>query len=81
MSEDKDVIKKILEKSKTEIKKMSIVYDGTQYSVRIPRDFVETIKEIMGDLEKMKFEFTLKIPAPKSKEKAELTGELIDGQT
>jgi hypothetical protein len=80
MQEDNKIIKRILEEPKVEVREMNIVYDGVQYGMRIPKDFAETIKESIGNIEKMKFKFTLKIPSSKSNEKPKLTGELINGK-
>lgn len=76
MSEGK-TLKKIYGKSEREEKEMSIIKDERQYSIRIPKDFADTIKEMAGDLENFKFKFILEIPSIQSQDKPKLTGELI----
>ncbi|MCX6767895.1 MAG: hypothetical protein NTY90_04175, partial [Candidatus Micrarchaeota archaeon] len=51
-------------------KKMALIYDGKQYSVRIPREFSAALDL---DKEKDKFEFMLEMPVPLRGEKPKLT--------
>lgn len=57
----KEVKENILQKEKPKVftKRVAIVYDGKQYSVRIPVEFAQKT-EI--DVDKDEFEFTLEIP-------------------
>lgn len=76
MSENES-IKRLFEEEKVETKKMSIIKDKRQYSIRIPRDFADTVNQRIGNIENFKFKFTFKIPPVKSKSKPELKGELV----
>ncbi len=76
MAEEEKIIEQFLKEGETEIRIMSIIKDKHQYSIRLPKDFAETIKETIGDPEKLKFRFILKLPSPKSKSKPKLIGEL-----
>ena len=77
MSDEDKIIKKLLDEPKIESKTMTIIKDKRQYSIRVPKDFVEVINEISGDISKFGFKFTLKIPSIKSKDTPSLTGELV----
>ena len=55
-------------------KRVSIIFDGKQYNLRIPIDFVQKA-ELNPDKEE--FEFTLEIPEDKS-ELPKLYGELVE---
>ncbi len=79
MSDDKEMVKKIIYEPSEESKEMSIIKDKRQYSIRIPKEFIDTIKESVGNLENLKFRFKLKTPSSTSKDKPLLTGELIYG--
>ncbi|MCX6817663.1 MAG: hypothetical protein NTU57_02305 [Candidatus Aenigmarchaeota archaeon] len=64
-----------------EIKKSSaevpIIYDGRQYSIRIPKKFAEALKL---DPKNDRFEFNMEIPPFKAKDnKPKLIGKLIKG--
>jgi len=76
-TKEKEELKNILsiEKMSPETIATSVVYDGTQYSIRIPKKFVN-IMHI--DSKKDKFEFTITIPKS-HKELPELEGKLIKG--
>ena len=70
----KEVIEKKIEPLK---KKVSIIFDGKQYSIRILRAFAEKA-EI--DPKSDEFEFELKMPEPEEKGEylPELRGELVE---
>lgn len=61
-------------KPKSDKDRTSIIFDGKQYSVRIPKRFAEILKI---DTKKDMFEFTIKIPVYGSKEKPELEGRVV----
>ena len=77
--DNKKIIEKMWDAVDIETKEMSIISDERQYSIRIPKNFVDTIKTAYGSLEKLKFKFTLKNPPVGSREKPELKGELVHG--
>ncbi len=71
----KEIKEDVLDRTpKKFIKRVSIVYDGKQYSVRVPKDFAD---KAGIDIRKDCFEFRLEIPEDKS-ELPQLYGELID---
>ena len=75
--EEIEELKKILIEPKPETETASIIYDGKQFTVRIPKRFAEVM---LLDPSKDKFEFTLKRPSPKEYQKMpELTGRVIKG--
>ena len=78
MSREQSIKRKLIEEPEDEHKEMSIIKDKQQYSIRIPRDFATTLQNSLGDLEKLKFRFTLTIPPLKSQDKPKLKGELIN---
>lgn len=55
-------------------KKVNIIFDGKQYNLRIPLDFV---KKSQLNVEKDVFEFTLEVPKDKN-ELPTLYGDLIE---
>lgn len=57
----------------SEIEEVSIIFDGKQYSVRIPKRFVDTMKI---DPKIDKFKFTLEIPRDLN-QKPKLLGRLV----
>jgi len=77
LSEENKIIKKLLEESETESKEMSIIKDKRQYSIRIPKEFAETINKNIGNLENFKFKFILEVPSLTSNKKPKLSGELV----
>ncbi len=80
-NEDNKIIKKLLEETETETKEMSIIKDKRQYSIRIPKEFAETINKTIGNLETFKFKFILEVPSLKSNAKPNLSGELVYART
>ncbi len=54
---------------------VNIIFDGRQYSIRIPKRFAE---KLGIDIKNDKFRFMLKVP-PISEENPELTGEYVRG--
>jgi len=60
--------------SGTKTKDVKIISDGRQFSVRIPKRFIEEAEvDVKGDF----FRVKLEIPEYQSKEKPKLTAELI----
>jgi len=80
MVEEKEAaeIRKFLSvKPEPKEKEVSIIYDGKQFSVRIPQDFASVL-EI--DPKKDRFRFKLEIPPFEEGEKQpKLRGELVQG--
>lgn len=76
MKEEGEVeeLKEILEvKTKEEEETVNIIFDGKQYSIRIPKKFA---RRLGIDTKVDKFKFKLKIP-PVSEGNPELTGEYV----
>ena len=75
MTEEKITeVKNFLENKPQEIRKrVSIIFDGKQYNLRIPLDFVTLVDLNVGDDE---FEFILQIPQHKT-EIPSLYGQLV----
>jgi hypothetical protein len=64
------------EQPEPQIKRVALIYDGKQYSIRVPREFAETLGLEKG---KFAFEFKLILPAPlDQQEKPRLEGRVID---
>jgi len=74
--EERTELKEFLETgTKKQNKRVKIIFDGKQTSIRIPLEFVE-IMEI--DPEKDEFEFEIEMPTPSEKENPpKLIGRLI----
>ena len=71
----KEIRENVLERKPKEYKKkVSIIYDGKQYSIRIPREFAEQAK--INPKEDM-FEFILEIPEDKT-DLPMLSGDLVE---
>lgn len=63
-----------LTKHKKDSEEVSIIFDGKQFSVRIPRRFADAAEiNTKNDI----FVFDLKLPPPGSKEEPVLTGRLV----
>ena len=78
MSKRKELLQKAVnETPHIEHKAMSVIKDGNQYSIRIPKEFAETLKSTIENLEELKFVFSLTIPPTDSKNKPTLTGMLV----
>ena len=79
MSKEKEIEeirKKLTNEIPPESKEMKIIFDGKQYSVRIPASFAKAVKiNPANDT----FKFTLIVP-PYEKGEPKLTGELIHGK-
>jgi len=76
--EDLDEIKEIIQKEKlfSEEKLVPIVFDGKQYSIRIPKKFVDAT-----DINTKKDKFLFKMKLPKDfNERPSLTAKLIKNQ-
>ena len=73
LKEIEKIIKK--ENKKSETKAVPIIFDGKQYSLRIPKRFVDSL---LINKNKDKFLFELEIPK-KIDEKPKLTGHLVKG--
>jgi len=58
-----------------EEKDAKIIFDGRQYTIKIPIDFAEAMD---FNLQKDRFKFTLIIPPIDSKKKPELKGEVVN---
>ena len=65
--------KKIIETENYEPlpKETTVIYDGKQFSIRIPKDFAELVGVKKGDI----FSFWISIPAHDSNKKPKLWGE------
>lgn len=65
---EKEELKKFLGTGEEmpEVKSMGILFDGKQYSVRIPRKFADILKI---DIKKDRMEFELKVPSIREMEK------------
>lgn len=76
---ERDALKEIIlvNEPGTRSTKTSIVFDGRQYSVRIPRKFIDALKI---NATKDKFEFELVIHPLGSKKPSELRGHLVRGK-
>ena len=74
--EVRDVLEEV---PKPESRVMALIFDGKQFSVRIPREFAD----VLGlDKTRHRFKFTLEKPSPlDEKPKLKLVGELIEEQT
>gem|GEM_PF-7084009 len=81
MDEDKrrDEVRALLsEKAEPLERVMALIFDGKQYSVRIPREFTDILKL---DKKKHKFKFRLTLPSPLDEaEEARLEGELVSDE-
>ena len=75
-TEEIEEVKDFLQINKTrkELEMVSIIFDGKQYSIRIPKRFADAM-EI--DTKKDIFEFELTLPPPDSKVEPSLKGELM----
>jgi len=68
-------VREILDRTPKELKKrVGIIFDGKQYNIRIPVDFV---KKAQINTDKDEFEFILKAPEDKS-ELPMLYGDLVE---
>ncbi len=75
-SKRKAVEEILREKPESRKKVMKLIFDGKQFSVRIPQEFTDVLKLEKG---KYFFEFELILPSPLNREeKPKLVGELKD---
>lgn len=76
----KEIKEDIIERKPAKItKRTSIIFDGRQYTIRIPRSFAE---KAQIDPEKDEFEFELEMPNPEENEFIPtLGGELVEKET
>ena len=63
-------------KHKEDAEQVAIIFDGKQFSIRIPKRFIDAV-EVRPKLDA--FKFRLMLPPPDSTEEPRLSGELIRG--